>query len=148
MVAMIIKVAETKTVGYQALGVSGVVLVITKAILCNWMVTLGAIMAFSSESTGGKIFAMWLPVTMFFALGFEHAVVNMFVIPAGMVMGAHVSFADWWGSNQLPVLAGNLIGGVLLTSALLYFSHRRRVNRLDSAEADELLDAEITSMAH
>lgn len=134
MIQTIIRVAETKTVGYEAIGVSGLVLVFIKAILCNWMVTLGAIMALTSTSTGGKILAMWLPVTMFFALGFEHAVVNMFVIPAGMLLGAHVGLLDWWGINQLPVLFGNLVGGVTLTAGLLYFSHRRTINRTPASD--------------
>ena len=53
-----------------------------KAMLCNWMVTVGAMLAFSSRSTIGKIVAMWLPITIFFAHGYEHSIVNMFVIPA------------------------------------------------------------------
>ncbi len=125
MIGQILAVAEAKTGSYEAIGLSGLALLIIKAVLCNWMVTLGAVLAFTSTATGGKILAMWLPVTTFFALGFEHAVVNMFVIPAGMLLGADVSFADWWAWNQLPVLAGNLVGGVLLTAALLYLSHRR-----------------------
>ena len=48
-------------------------------------------MAMTSKSTLGKIVAMWLPIMMFFAQGFEHAVVNMFVIPAGMMLGADVT---------------------------------------------------------
>lgn len=128
MITAIVGMAEAKTTGYAAIGLSGIALVVIKAVLCNWMVTLGAVLAFTSTGTGGKIVAMWLPVTTFFALGFEHAVVNMFVIPAGMLLGADVSVADWWGLNQLPVLAGNLVGGLTLTAALLYFSHRRRVN--------------------
>ncbi len=135
MVGFIVKVAETKTIGYEALGAAGLALVFIKAILCNWMVTLGAIMALTSTSTGGKILAMWLPVTMFFALGFEHAVVNMFVIPAGMLLGADVNLLDWWGWNQLPVFLGNFVGGVTLTAGLLYFSHRTRINR--AAKTDD-----------
>jgi formate/nitrite transporter len=132
MIDQILAVAEAKTGSYEAIGLSGLALVIIKAVLCNWMVTLGAVLAFTSTATGGKILAMWLPVTTFFALGFEHAVVNMFVIPAGMLLGADVSFADWWAWNQLPVLAGNLVGGVLLTAALLYLSHRRAPVRVAS----------------
>jgi len=33
---------------------------------------------------------------MFFALGFEHTVVNMWLIPTGILSGAHVSLYDWW----------------------------------------------------
>jgi formate/nitrite transporter FocA (FNT family) len=38
-------------------------------ILCNWMVTVGTLLALISRSTIGKIAAMWLPITTFFAQG-------------------------------------------------------------------------------
>lgn len=120
----IINVAESKTLAYQALGASGFIVVIVKAILCNWMVTLGAVMAMTSKSVGGKIAAMWLPILMFFAQGFEHAVVNMFVIPAGILLGADVSFGDWWVWNQIPVLIGNVIGGFIFTGLTLYVTYQ------------------------
>ena len=82
-----------------------------KAVLCNWMVTMGVVMAMTSTSTTGKIVAMWLPIMTFFAQGFEHSVVNMFVIPAGMLFGAHVSLRQWWLWNQIPVTLGNITGG-------------------------------------
>lgn len=127
LVANLVQVAEAKTTGYEAMGASGLALVLLKAVLCNWMVTLGVVMAMTSTSTGGKIVAMWLPVTTFFAQGFEHAVVNLFVIPAGMMLGADVTVGDWWLWNQLPVLAGNAVGGVVLTGFGLYWAHRRSV---------------------
>ena len=123
LVQTLIQTSETKTLGYQHLGGAGIMLVIIKAILCNWMVTLGAVMAMTSTSTLGKIVAMWLPITIFFAQGFEHAVVNMFVIPAGMMLGAHVTITDWLLWNQIPVLAGNLLGGAVFTGFGLYFAH-------------------------
>jgi len=125
IVQTIIKTAETKTNGYAALGTDGLLAVFIKAILCNWMVTLGAVMAMTSQSTAGKIIAMWLPILTFFAQGFEHAVVNMFVIPAGMLYGANVSFSGWWLWNQIPVLLGNFVGGVLFTGMMLYFTHSK-----------------------
>ena len=57
--------------------------VFVKAMLCNWMVCLGVVMAMSSTSTIGRIAGAWMPILIFFAQGFEHSVVNMFVIPAG-----------------------------------------------------------------
>ena len=102
------------------------VAVFAKAVLCNWMVTLGAVMAMTSQSTLGKIAAMWLPILTFFAQGFEHAVVNMFVIPAGMMYGANVSFGGWLLWNQFPVLIGNFVGGVLLTGLMLYYTNMRK----------------------
>lgn len=119
----ILAVAEAKTLGYKSLGLEGLLVVFVKAVLCNWMVTLGAVMAMTTKSVIGKIAAMWLPILIFFAQGFEHAVVNMFVIPAGMILGADISMADWWWWNQLPVLIGNLVSGVVFTGFALYYTH-------------------------
>ncbi|QCR32703.1 formate/nitrite transporter family protein [Lysinibacillus sp. SGAir0095] len=124
VIQKIINVAESKTLAYQALGVTGIIVVVVKAILCNWMVSLGAVMAMTSKSTGGKIMAMWLPILIFFAQGFEHAVVNMFVIPAGMLLGANITFSDWWIWNQIPVLFGNAIGGFVFTGLALYVTYQ------------------------
>jgi formate/nitrite transporter FocA (FNT family) len=60
----------------------------------------------------------------FFALGYEHSIVNMFVVPAGMMLGADVSLADWWLWNQVPVTLGNVLGSALLTGLALYGAHR------------------------
>jgi len=130
MVQAIVHLAEHKVLPYEAVGLGGIVVVIIKAMLCNWMVAIGTIISYSSSSTAGKILAMWLPVTTFFSLGLEHAVVNMFVIPAGMMLGADISFGQWWGWNQAPVLVGNLLGALLFTALPLYFSHRTRINRV------------------
>jgi formate/nitrite transporter len=121
--AKLVALAEAKTNAYAAHGAAGLITVFVKAVLCNWMVCLGVVMAMTSHSTVGKIVAMWLPVVMFFAQGFEHSVVNMFVIPTGMMMGAKVSVADWWLWNQLPVTAGNIVGGLLFTGLFLYWTY-------------------------
>ena len=122
--ARIVSVAEAKTIGNAALGTAGMVSVFVKAILCNWLVCLGVVMAMTSTSTVGKIAATWLPIFLFFALGFEHAVVNMFVIPTGMLLGAKVSIADWWLWNQIPVTLGNLVGGLVFTGLALYATYK------------------------
>jgi formate/nitrite transporter len=120
----IVDLATAKTVAYEALGSAGMLTVFVKAMLCNWMVCLGVTMAMMSTSTFGKILGAWLPVLLFFAQGFEHAVVNMFVIPAGMMLGAHVSFEQWWAWNQIPVTLGNFVGGVLFISVAWYLTYR------------------------
>jgi formate/nitrite transporter len=122
--AKIVAIAEAKTAGYAAFGAAGWVTAFVKGILCNWLVCLGVVMAMCSKSTIGKIVAIWLPIFMFFAQGFEHAVVNMFIIPTGMLLGAKVSLADWWLWNQIPVTLGNLVGGFVFTGLALYATHR------------------------
>ena len=123
------QLAPKKTLVYASLGAAGWGTAFIKAILCNWMVTVGAMLAFVSKSTAGKVLAMWLPITMFFALGYEHSVVNMFVIPSGMLLGAPISTGQWWLWNQLPVTLGNLLAGVALTGVALWLTHGRRQER-------------------
>ena len=82
-------------------------------------------MSLTSQSTVGKILAMWLPILNFFAQGFEHSVVNMFVIPAGMILGSQVSFSDWWLWNKIPVTLGNIFGGFIFTGLALYLTYRK-----------------------
>ena len=119
------KAAQAKTLAYQALGPAGWGTAFVKALLCNWMVTLGAVLALISRSTIGKIVAMWLPITTFFAHGYEHSIVNMFVIPAGRLLGAPVSATTWWLWNQIPVTLGNLVAGVMFTGVALYAAYPR-----------------------
>ena len=123
--ARIVQIAEAKTTGYAHFGAAGMLTVFVKAILCNWMVCLGVVMAMSSTSMIGRIAGAWMPILVFFAQGFEHSVVNMFIIPAGMMMGAKVSFADWWVWNQIPVTLGNLVGGLVFTGLGLYVTYGR-----------------------
>jgi formate transporter len=122
--ARIVAIAEAKTTGYAAFGMAGMVTVFVKAILCNWMVCLGVVLAMCTNSTIGKIAAAWMPIFVFFAQGFEHAVVNMFIIPTGMLLGAKVTLADWWLWNQIPVTLGNIVGGFVCTGLALYLTHR------------------------
>ncbi len=125
--AKIVAIAEAKTTGYAVLGFAGLVTVFVKAILCNWMVCLAIVAAMTTSSTIGKIACAYMPVFIFFAQGFEHSVVNMFIIPTGMLMGAKVTVADWWLWNQIPVTLGNLVGGFVFTGLALYITHRPRM---------------------
>jgi formate transporter len=118
----IISIAEAKTLGYEKFGAAGLLTCFTKAILCNWMVTLGVVAAMTSSSTVGKIAAGWLPIFIFFAQSFEHSVVNMFVIPLGMMLGAKTTLIQWWVWNQIPVTLGNFVGGYLFTGLALYLT--------------------------
>lgn len=116
-------IAQKKTLAYMTLGANGWIAALIKGILCNWMVTIGTVLALVSRSTIGKAFAMWLPILTFFALGFEHSIVNMYVIPSAMMFGAQITFGNWWLWNQIPVTIGNILGGVLFTGVALYVAH-------------------------
>jgi len=118
--------AQKKTLAYMAAGGAGWSTALVKAVLCNWMVTVGAMLAMISKSTIGKVVAMWLPILTFFAQGFEHSIVNMFVIPTGMMLRAPVSLSEWWLWNQIPVTIGNILSGSLFTGLALYATFRSK----------------------
>jgi formate/nitrite transporter len=133
------QIAQKKTLAYSALGASGWTTAFVKGILCNWMVTVGVLLALISRSTIGKIAAMWLPITTFFAQGYEHSVVNMFVIPAGKFLGAPISTGSWWFWNQIPVTLGNVAGGAVLTGLAVYATFAPRgISGLEVVKPTEL----------
>jgi formate transporter len=135
--------AQKKTLGYMAAGGAGWATALVKAVLCNWMVTIGALLAMASRSTVGKVVAMWLPILTFFAQGFEHSIVNMFVIPSGMLLHAPISFGNWWLWNQIPVTIGNIFSGALFTGLALYSTFRVK----PPAEAEPAPQGELAALA-
>jgi len=140
--AKIVDIAQAKTTGYEALGYAGMITVFVKAILCNWMVCLAIVAAMTTSSTIGKIACAYMPIFIFFAQGFEHSVVNMFIIPTGMIMGAKVTVAQWWLWNQIPVTLGNLVGGFVFTGLALYITHKPRTSASAPLSAPTQVPAE------
>jgi formate/nitrite transporter len=143
--------AQKKTVAYMAMGTKGWMTAVVKGILCNWMVTLGAVLALSSRSTIGKVVAMWLPIMTFFAHGYEHSIVNMYVIPAGMLLGAPVSIGKWWLWNQIPVTLGNIVAGVVLTAWVFYATYHAKLpareEAMESSNVGSAFPAEAARIA-
>lgn len=117
--AFTMKIGLLKSVHYEQFGMVGAFTAFVKAMLCNWMVTLGVVLPYASRSAIGKVLGTYVPIFMFFAMGYEHMVVNMFIIPAAMLFGAHITMSDWWIGNELPVTLGNFAGGFLFTGAAL-----------------------------
>ncbi len=118
-------IGEDRTLGYAEYGFSGWMTIFIRGMLCNWMVSLGVIGAMMSTTVSGKFIAMWMPIMLFFAMGFEHSVVNMFLFPFAMMMGGDFSITDYFLWNELPVALGNLVGGLALTGLALYTTHVR-----------------------
>lgn len=85
-----------------------------KGILGNWLVCLALWLASSAKSLPGKVLGIFLPISMFVTLGFEHSIANMFFFWQGWFAGANVSVIDVVVRNLLPVTLGNIVGGALL----------------------------------
>jgi formate/nitrite transporter len=118
-------IGEARTVGYAEFGASGMLTLFIRGVLCNWMVSTGVVGAMMSKTVGGKVIAMWMPVMLFFYMGFEHSIVNMFLFPAGLLLGGEFSVGDYLVWNEIPTVLGNLVGGFTFVGLMLYTTHVR-----------------------
>ena len=128
-------IGEARTLGYAQYGVEGWLTIFIRGMLCNWMVSMGVVGAMISTHVSGKIFAMWMPIMLFFFMGFEHSVVNMFLFPFGLIMGGDFSVMDYFIWNEIPTALGNLVGGLAFTGLTLYSTHYRTAPKRKLASA-------------
>lgn len=128
-------VGEARTLGYAEFGAAGWITIFIRGMLCNWMVSMGVVGAMISTSVSGKFLAMWMPIMLFFFMGFEHSVVNMFLFPSAMLMGGGFSVADYFIWNEIPTALGNLVGGLAFTGLTLYVTHVRTAPKRQVAPA-------------
>lgn len=118
-------IGESRTLGYKEYGAAGWFTIFIRGMLCNWMVSMGVVGAMISTSATGKMMAMWMPIMLFFYMGFEHSIVNMFLFPFSMIMGGEFTIVDYLVWNEIPTVLGNLVGGFALVGLPLYYTHVR-----------------------
>ncbi|MCA6059670.1 MULTISPECIES: formate/nitrite transporter family protein [Thalassolituus] len=122
-------IGEARTLGYAQYGAAGWFTIFIRGMLCNWMVSMGVVGAMISTNVSGKVIAMWMPIMLFFFMGFEHSVVNMFLFPFGLIMGGEFSVMDYFIWNEIPTALGNLVGGLAFTGLTLYATHVRTAKK-------------------
>jgi len=129
-------------------------------ILCCWLVAMAVFCASGSKSAIGKIFAVFFPIWLFIASGYEHSIANMFYIPLGLIAKLDpnlvaealqhgvaqsaidgLNFGTFIGKNLIPVTIGNLIGGAVLV-ALVYWvalkkKHHKTATELPNDKKDD-----------
>lgn len=111
----------------------------TSGILCNWLVCLAVWMAACSRRIIGKIFAIFFPIMIFVASGYEHCVANMFFIPEGIltktltevveisnISSAALANLSWSGfviKNLIPATLGNITGAAVFVVLLFHMAY-------------------------
>lgn len=118
-------IGEGRTVGYAEHGLAGMLTLFVRGVLCNWMVSTGVVGAMMSTSLPGKVIAMWMPIMLFFYMGFEHSVVNMFLFPIGLMLGGDFTVGDYLVWNEIPTVLGNLVGGLTFVGLVIYATHAK-----------------------
>jgi len=129
-------VGESRTLGYQQYGAAGMLTLFVRGMLCNWMVSAGVVGAMISTHVSGKVIAMWMPIMLFFYMVFEHSIVNMFLFPSGLLLGAEFTIMDYLIWNEIPTVLGNLVGGLAFTGLTLYATHVRTAAKRTPAADD------------
>lgn len=92
---------------------------------CNWLVAAAVWLSYGSDDMTGKILGIWFPTMTFVAIGFQHVVANMFVIPAAIFAG-HFTWIEYL-HNFVPVFLGNAVGGSVFV-ALAYWQAYKKKN--------------------
>ena len=118
-------IGEGRTVGYAEYGAAGMLTLFVRGVLCNWMVSTGVVGAMMSDSLPGKVIAMWMPIMLFFYMGFEHSIVNMFLFPIGLMLGGDFTSGDYLLWNELPTVLGNLVGGLTFVGLVIFATHAK-----------------------
>ena len=126
-------IGEARTLVYAAAGWGGMLTLFIRAVMCNWMVSTGVVAAMMSNSVSGKIMAMWMPILVFFYLGFEHSIVNMFLFPSGIMLGGQFTWFDYFAYNEIPTVIGNLVGGLTFVGAMIYMTHFKESPKREAA---------------
>lgn len=140
-------IGEGRTVGYSEHGAGGMLTLFVRAMLCNFMVASGVVLSMVSKDVIGKMVAMWMPIMLFFFMGFEHSIVNMFLFPAGLLMGGNFTIADYLIWNEIPTVLGNLVGGLLLVGLPLYATYGRKKTESLENELKQLSDERVPANA-
>ncbi|KOP66122.1 formate/nitrite transporter [Bacillus sp. FJAT-18019] len=111
---------------------------------CNWLVALAVWLSYGSDQMSGKIMGIWFPTMAFVAIGFQHVVANMFLIPAAIFEG-YYSWGDYL-MNFIPVWLGNFVGGALFVG-MAYGSVYLKNSSSDQAVPRDERDAALPPSA-
>ncbi|WHY70192.1 formate/nitrite transporter family protein [Fictibacillus enclensis] len=92
---------------------------------CNWLVCLAIWLAYGADDVVGKILGIWFPIMAFVAIGFQHVVANMFLIPAAIFAG-YYTWMDFI-ANVIPTFIGNIIGGAVFVGFVYFFTYHKNI---------------------
>jgi formate/nitrite transporter len=106
-----------------------------RGMFCNVLVCLASWMVYASRTVSDKILATLFPISAFVAMGFEHCVANMYMIPVAIMASWDPAIVAASGldtvqlsnltptgflTNIVPVTLGNIIGGALFVAMTYY----------------------------
>ena len=117
----------------------------SSGILCNILVCLAVWMAYAAKDIAGKSIAIFFPIWLFIASGYEHSVANMYYISAALLAKlnphyvalaqtdygltvdslSNLTINGMFFTNLLPVTLGNLVGGAIFVGAWYWWAYKK-----------------------
>jgi formate/nitrite transporter len=118
----------------------------TSGILCNILVCLAVWMAYAAKDVAGKSIAIFFPIWLFIASGYEHSVANMYYLSAALLAKlnplytalaqtnyditinslSNLTIYDMFITNLVPVTLGNLAGGAFFIGAWYWWAYKKQ----------------------
>lgn len=115
-------------------------------IFCNVLVCIAVWVSYSTKNVAGKILAMFFPIWIFVASGYEHCVANMYFIPMGIfekdnatavaaamdkygLTADQISSVNWQNffvTNLIPVTLGNILGGGVVVGLVYWLVYVKK----------------------
>lgn len=95
-----------------------------RGVLCNLLVCMAVWLSFAAREVTGKILAIVFPIAAFVALGFEHSIANMYLVPVAILHGVEGVSVGGFLANLVPVTIGNVIGGGGLVGLAYWLCYR------------------------
>jgi formate/nitrite transporter len=114
-----------------------------KAVLCNWMVSIAVFLSGASNDLTGKLVGVWFPISTFVAIGLEHSVANMFIMPAALLLKVPLTIGDVLFRNIIPVLLGNAVAGGLVVAGSYSYQFGRLGGKRRAIFAEQLKAREL-----
>lgn len=97
-----------------------------RGVLCNLLVCMAVWLSMAAREVTGKILAIVFPISAFVALGFEHSIANMYLIPVAILHGIEGVGVGGLIANLVPVTLGNVLGGGVLVGLAYWLCYRWR----------------------
>lgn len=98
---------------------------VTRGIMCNWLVGLAFFFATQGHDNTFKIYGIWIVISAFVALGYQHSIANYFMIPIGMFYGTNFGVGKFIWASIIPVTIGNIIGGAFFGALAMWVVYGR-----------------------
>jgi formate/nitrite transporter len=118
-----------------------------RGLFCNALVCLASWMVYASRTVMDKVVAVVFPISAFVAMGFEHCIANIFMIPLAIVASLDPLTIEMSGlsaealqnlsmsgffHNLIAVTLGNIFGGSIMVGMSLYVIYLYDYNKQKS----------------